>query len=417
VQAAAKTVEPTTAATAAAATQPAAQPAPTVITVDTAVPVTAVTVAALVAPPAATVAAVLPVAAAATAAMVPVAATAEVVSLPAAAAVPVQHAPVTVAVMTHHYLGSYGGEIKCELDSAPLKCHIYDRGAVTPAIEKAADALWYHIPSMSAPQLQQRYDERAAQHEQQHGKGSTKPLLPALVGFSMESSEYYSALNDQAFMSKFDLTMTYRQESDVVIHYFTQRKGYWGPPSVATAAKKDAVAYLNNNCGAVNGRNTVVQQLMQHVPVHAYGGCLYNMEATAGARTRIDKRAVFAGYKFCIAMENSSTRDYVSEKLFDALEAGCVPIYMGAPNIVSDYLPAPDAALVYDPASMTVAQLGAEVQRLMKDTAAYDAMLAWRQRPREQLSAGFRKWLDIDENQPSTHCQLCQKVAQRRDGS
>jgi Glycosyltransferase family 10 (fucosyltransferase) C-term len=217
-------------------------------------------------------------------------------------------------------------------------------------------------------------------------------------------------------MSKIDLTMTYRQDSDVIIHYFTQRERYWGPPAVDTAAKKDAVAYLNNNCGALNGRNTVVQELMDHVTVHAYEGCLYNMEASAGARTRIDKRAVFAGYKFCIAMENSSTRDYVSEKLFDALDAGCVPIYMGAPNIVSDYLPAPEAALVYDPDTMTVAQLGAEVKRLMKDRAAYDALLAWRQRPREQLAAGFRKWLDLDENHPSILARIVSCASRWRSG-
>jgi len=38
-------------------------------------------------------------------------------------------------------------------------------------------------------------------------------------------------------------------------------------------------------------------------------------------------------YKFCIAIENSLAMDYVTEKVYDALAAGCVPIYYGAPNI------------------------------------------------------------------------------------
>ena len=32
-------------------------------------------------------------------------------------------------------------------------------------------------------------------------------------------------------------------------------------------------------------------------------------------------------------MENSVSRDYVTEKLWHAYEGGCVPIYYGAPNI------------------------------------------------------------------------------------
>ena len=40
------------------------------------------------------------------------------------------------------------------------------------------------------------------------------------------------------------------------------------------------------------------------------------------------------------AMENSLAKDYVSEKLWHAFRAGCVPIYYGAPNII-DFLPDP----------------------------------------------------------------------------
>ena len=32
-------------------------------------------------------------------------------------------------------------------------------------------------------------------------------------------------------------------------------------------------------------------------------------------------------------MENSLAQDYVTEKVYDALAAGCLPIYYGAPNI------------------------------------------------------------------------------------
>jgi hypothetical protein len=40
--------------------------------------------------------------------------------------------------------------------------------------------------------------------------------------------------------------------------------------------------------------------------------------------------------------ENSISADYVTEKLFEAFAGGCVPVYLGAPNIEA-FLPDPDA--------------------------------------------------------------------------
>lgn len=45
------------------------------------------------------------------------------------------------------------------------------------------------------------------------------------------------------------------------------------------------------------------------------------------------KRDTMQGYKFALAYENSSFPGYVTEKLFDAMFAGCIPIYAGAQDI------------------------------------------------------------------------------------
>jgi hypothetical protein len=50
------------------------------------------------------------------------------------------------------------------------------------------------------------------------------------------------------------------------------------------------------------------------------------------------KNAVMRNYKFAIAYENAAFPGYVTEKIFDAFFAGCVPIYVGAPD-VTDYIP------------------------------------------------------------------------------
>lgn len=45
-------------------------------------------------------------------------------------------------------------------------------------------------------------------------------------------------------------------------------------------------------------------------------------------------------FKFCICYENMcDIKGYITEKIFDAFKAGCVPVYWGASN-VTDYIPA-----------------------------------------------------------------------------
>ena len=51
-----------------------------------------------------------------------------------------------------------------------------------------------------------------------------------------------------------------------------------------------------------------------------------------------NKWDVLPWYRFCLCYENTdNVPGYVTEKIFDALRCGCVPIYLGAPN-VRDYV-------------------------------------------------------------------------------
>ncbi|MFH1306945.1 MAG: glycosyltransferase family 10 [Candidatus Micrarchaeota archaeon] len=52
-----------------------------------------------------------------------------------------------------------------------------------------------------------------------------------------------------------------------------------------------------------------------------------------------NKKEVMSGYKFCVCFENQqNVKGYVTEKIFDAFFAGCVPVYLGASNI-EKYVP------------------------------------------------------------------------------
>ena len=44
---------------------------------------------------------------------------------------------------------------------------------------------------------------------------------------------------------------------------------------------------------------------------------------------------VLSKYKFAICYENAEYEGYVTEKVFDCLAVGAIPVYLGAPDIVT----------------------------------------------------------------------------------
>lgn len=61
-----------------------------------------------------------------------------------------------------------------------------------------------------------------------------------------------------------------------------------------------------------------------------------------------DKRSFLANYKFNICPENSNADGYVTEKVFQAVDAGCVPIYWGDYNHPEPKVLNQDAILFWD---------------------------------------------------------------------
>ncbi|GLI70403.1 hypothetical protein VaNZ11_015123 [Volvox africanus] len=304
---------------------------------------------------------------------------------------------VRISVQTGHFFGSdfEGLQRDCTIGDTVINCRY--GAAIDPS---TADALWFHIPSMG-------------------GAGSLVKRHPKqlLIGMSMESSEYYPALDDVDFMKHFDIESSYRTCSQVPVFYFdynAQQVAALFKPPVPFEKKKSALVYVNSNCGAKSGRSEIMREVMglnnKAVPTHSWGHCDRNMEVKDHS---FDKVELIRGYKFCVAMENSITKDYITEKLWQALEAGCVPVYLG-PHNVADFLPDPDAIIDYKKLG-TPQALMAELERLSNDKSAYEAKLAWKYRKWEELSPSFLAMTERSHvRQPHTRCQLCRVVLRHR---
>lgn len=111
--------------------------------------------------------------------------------------------------------------------------------------------------------------------------------------------------------------------------------------------KKEFCAFIASNKKSTE-RIRFVQKLMKYKRVHCYGSVLYNMEekkstlANKGNKVidrRKEKNDIIKQYKFTIAFENTRSYNYVTEKIYQPLLVGSIPIYWGAPNIADLFNP------------------------------------------------------------------------------
>ena len=143
----------------------------------------------------------------------------------------------------------------------------------------------------------------------------------------MESAARFPLLDNLTFMNQFHVKATYRLSSDIPMVYWdrTFAKQLTSIAPLDYKEKLSAVAYVNSHCNAPSGRDIIVGQLMEllglTLPVHGLGKCLHNNDAAKKYPYK-QHHDLLRQYRFCIAMENSLSPDYVSEKVYMALAAG-----------------------------------------------------------------------------------------------
>lgn len=251
---------------------------------------------------------------------------------------------------------------------------------------READAVVFHIPTMSPGLIRLK--------KRRHQKW---------VAWSMESDVYYLQLKSPKFMAQFDLTMTYRLNSDVPVLYVDPgiAEALRTPPIAKTG--EAPVVLFSSNSRELSGRTEYFQGLMQHIGVDSYGKHLRNRDLSAADEGRATKLNTIARYKFTLAFENSITRDYVSEKFTDPLIVGSVPVYNGTPNI-DEFAPG-DHCYINARDFAGPRELAEYLKELNADEARYADYLAWKEKP-------FRpRFVELVESQRGDfRCRLCRKL-------
>ena len=88
---------------------------------------------------------------------------------------------------------------------------------------------------------------------------------------------------------------------------------------------------MSSHCPTSSRREDYVKELMKHVPVDVFGNCGdYRCGTVADAFGEVCWRDFFRPiYLFYLTMENSFCEEYITEKLYNPLKYGLVPIVYG----------------------------------------------------------------------------------------
>jgi len=202
-----------------------------------------------------------------------------------------------------------------------------------------------------------------------------KPPDQVWVAFTMESVVRYPPFADPAFLAMFDYEMSYRQAADFWLPYVAPDMPAAFASTKIAAKKRLCCAFLSSAMD-LSGRQRLMTELMDYLPVDSFGRFKRNRRLfrDKGVATKL---RVMSRYRFTFAFENAIDPDYVTEKLFQPLAVGSIPVYLGAPN-VDEFSPGDDAYI-------NAADFGGARELADYLLTADDARHhAWRQRPLRQ---------------------------------
>ena len=143
-------------------------------------------------------------------------------------------------------------------------------------------------------------------------------------------------------MSLFDYWMTYHQGADVVQPYYEASfpKHLQKVVPLPFETKSDVCMFVSSMINQ-SKRQEYLLELMKYLPIDSYGNWQNNrrLPGDNGYRSKVE---LLKSYRFTIAFENAIGKDYVTEKFYEPLLSGSVPVYLGAPNI-NDFSPSSSA--------------------------------------------------------------------------
>lgn len=243
-----------------------------------------------------------------------------------------------------------------------------------------ADVVVFHLPSLDRVFLRRK---RAGQ---------------LWVAWYMECEQNYRRLRSSRLMGRFDLQMNYHQDADIMVTYIPEPLRILQPESLQAGRHEHMMCSFVSGYVDRSGRLDYLEELSRYMEIHRFGRC--GDRVIHDDRGLASKLSITSRYKFSFSFENAIAPDYVTEKFYDPLLAGSVPVYLGAPNVES-YAPVDDCFINVADFSGP-AELADYLLQLDRDQPAFERLVNWRERP---FRPGFKAL--CENTHPSAFDGLC----------
>lgn len=199
------------------------------------------------------------------------------------------------------------------------------------------------------------------------------------IFFSLEPPTATSLSMLEKLDELFNMTMTYRQDSDITTFYgytvqarkrprvTVKSKEFWRAP------KPGAAVWMVSHCKTDSRRETYVSELQKVLPVDIFGKCGKHVCEPKASDACYQDAA--KNYSFYLSFENSICRDYVTEKFFRPLLFDLVPVVLGGGDYVSV---APPGSYINALDFRSPAELGEYLKRVAGDPEWYESFFLWK---------------------------------------
>ncbi|XP_053330108.1 3-galactosyl-N-acetylglucosaminide 4-alpha-L-fucosyltransferase FUT3-like [Spea bombifrons] len=192
----------------------------------------------------------------------------------------------------------------------------------------------------------------------------------------------------------FNVTMTFRQDSDIVTPY-GWIQALKEPQNVTIPLKTKLVSWVVSQWYPGAPRIAYYKELKEHIHIDVYGKG--NMKLS-----RADLHSTISQYKFYLAFENSIYKDYITEKLWsNAFGSWAVPVVLGTSRKNYERFVPAEAFIHVDDFS-SPKELAAYLLELDKDDEKYRRYFNWR----AQYKVWNGKGLD------TAYCGICRYMKQ-----
>jgi len=171
--------------------------------------------------------------------------------------------------------------------------------------------------------------------------------------------------------------------------------------------KTKMALWFVSHCNVELRKNYAIE-LNKYIPLDVRGACTDKHDGCFFNETCL--QTFKQPYKFYLSFENAICKEYMTEKFWEALKHGMVPIALGAP--MSDYERlAPPNSFIHVDNFTSPCELAEYLKYLDKNPDVHAAYHAWREKYEIKESGGWWWWhLDREygEGPEGMWCKVCQ---------